>query len=49
MDVAAAAGITQGYYSNIERDAKTPSPELAKRLGKVLGVDWTKFYPDEPA
>ena len=37
--VATAAGIAQA----------NPSVPTAKKIGKVLGFDWTLFFPDEKA
>lgn len=31
----------------IENGKLRPSVKLAKRIGNVLGVDWTLFYADE--
>ena len=35
---------TQMTISKIENGERRPKPELAKKLGKVLNFDWTKFY-----
>lgn len=45
--VADACGVTQAAYCNIELGKKKPSVSLAKRLGEILSVDWTRFYDDE--
>lgn len=45
--VATAAGIAQPVYHRIEVGQANPSVQTAKKLGKVLGVDWTLFFPDE--
>ena len=45
--VAAAAGIAQPSYFEIEKGLSTPKPETAKRIGAVLGFDWTRFYDEE--
>ncbi|MBR3740604.1 MAG: hypothetical protein IKN04_09125 [Clostridia bacterium] len=26
---------------------RRPSPETAIRVGKILGIDWRRFYDDE--
>lgn len=44
--VAAAAGIAQPFYHNIEVGRKNPSIRTAKAIAKVLGFDWTLFFPD---
>ena len=46
-DIAAAVGIAQPSYSNIENGGRRPSPDTAKALGNVLGFDWTRFFIDE--
>lgn len=45
--VATAAGIAQPVYHRIEVGQANPSVPTAKKIGKVLGVDWTLFFPDE--
>ena len=42
--VAKACGISRAAYTNIENGKRKPSPELAQKIGKVLGFDWTLFY-----
>jgi len=42
--VAKRAKIKRSSYTNIERGRRLPSVEVAKRLGDVLGIDWTKFF-----
>lgn len=44
-DVAKKAGISRSYYTMIERGKKKPSPKVAKKIAKILGFDWTFFYP----
>lgn len=44
--ISKQTGITQQYYSAIENRKRRPSVDLAKRLGTVLGVDWTLFFED---
>ena len=44
--VAELAGLHQGAYSNIEKGKRKPSVKLAKRIGEILGVDWTIFYEE---
>ena len=43
-DVAAQAGISIPTYSAYESGNRTPTPKSAKRLAKVLGFEWTRFY-----
>lgn len=37
-------GIAESTYSLIESGKRRPSPEVAQKLGKLLGFDWTEFY-----
>lgn len=30
--------------SNYETGFRQPKPDIAKKIGKILGIDWTKFY-----
>ena len=41
------AGISQPTYWEYEHGISTPTPPKAKRIGKFLGFDWTRFYEDE--
>lgn len=40
-------GITKEYYNMIENDKRTPSVTIAKKIGKLLGINWTTFYDDK--
>lgn len=42
--VAIKAEISRAAYANIENGARNPSVPVAKRLGKALGIRWTKFF-----
>lgn len=42
--VAKAVDINRSYYNMIENGARTPRPILAKRIGELLSLDWTRFY-----
>ncbi len=44
QEVARKAGLSQPAYSNIENGERMPSVETAKRIGAVLGIDWTRFF-----
>lgn len=46
-DISKEIGITQAAFSLIETGRRRPSVDLAKRLGAVLGVDWTLFFEDD--
>ncbi|MFB9273433.1 helix-turn-helix transcriptional regulator [Cohnella cellulosilytica] len=43
-EVAAAAGISQSHYSEIESETARPSVEVARKIASVLKFNWTKFY-----
>lgn len=45
-DVSKFAGISQPTYCNIENSERRPSVKMAKKIGAVLGFDWTKFYEE---
>lgn len=45
-EVAAKAGISQGYYSQIENGARNVSVPIAKKIAAVLLFDWTAFFRD---
>lgn len=45
-EVADEAGISQTAYCNIESGRRNPSVKVAQKLGKVLGFDWTEFFPE---
>lgn len=36
--------ISQPAMCDIERGVNTPRPDTAKRIAKVLGFDWTRFF-----
>lgn len=42
--VAQKVGVLRQTISNIECGIAKPSVETAKRLGKVLHVNWTDFF-----
>ena len=44
--VASECGVQRTTITMIELGENKPSVELAKKLGKVLDIDWTKFYED---
>lgn len=46
-EVARACGIHRGYYSLIESGERTPSVNVAKRIAKYFGFDWTIFFENE--
>lgn len=44
--VAAQTGISESYYCLIENGERRPSVKVAKRISKILGFRWTKFFDD---
>lgn len=44
--VAQILDIDRSYLTHIISGKKTPSPEMAKRIGLLLGFDWHIFYND---
>jgi len=45
-EVAIQSGVKRQYYSMIENGTRTPSVEVAKRIGNSLGFDWTLFFDE---
>lgn len=45
-EVASALGMTQSCYGNYESGIRTPKPEKAKKIAKIFGFNWTKFYEE---
>ncbi|WP_373925989.1 helix-turn-helix transcriptional regulator [Brevibacillus laterosporus] len=46
-DVSKLIGISRQYYSMIELGDRNPSVSVAKRIGEVLGINWTLFFIEE--
>lgn len=46
-EVAKLAGISQPSLHEFETGKATPKPETAKKISKVLGFHWTRFYEEE--
>lgn len=46
-DVAAAAGISQPSYCDIEKGNQNPRVETAKKIAAALGFEWTRFYEED--
>ena len=44
LEIAEAAGISQNFYSWIEKGKRTPRPDVAKKIAVVLKFEWTRFY-----
>lgn len=43
-ELSILAGVHVTTISKIELGERRPSPELAQKLGKLLGFDWTRFF-----
>lgn len=37
-------GVSYSLYSKIEQGERRPSPEVAKKISNLLGIEWTKFF-----
>lgn len=46
-EIAESIGMTQVSYWQIEHGICKPKVNNAKKIAKLLGFDWRKFYPDE--
>lgn len=46
-NVADAVGIARESYTNIENRVRHPSVPVAKRLGEVLGFDWSELFEND--
>lgn len=44
IELSVKVGISQQALSKYESGTRTPSVETAKKIAKVLGFNWTKFY-----
>lgn len=42
--VATILSVDRSYITHIVNGKKTPSPDMAKRIGLLLGFDWHIFY-----
>ena len=45
-ELAEAIGVSQISLSTYEQGIRTPKPQAAKKIARVLGFEWTKFYED---
>lgn len=43
--VSEMSNIKRPYYSMIETGKRRPSVEVARKIAKILGFDWTIFLP----
>ncbi|MEG2688341.1 MAG: type II toxin-antitoxin system HicB family antitoxin [Clostridia bacterium] len=42
--VAKIMGVSESYINRIANGERTPSPDMAKRIGTLLDLDWQVFY-----
>lgn len=47
QDVADKSGIHRAYYTEIENGRRRPRPEIAQKIGKILGFKWTLFFENK--
>lgn len=47
--VAQILGVDRGFITRITKGERTPSPDMAKRIGLLLDFDWRIFYADGSA
>lgn len=43
-DIARITGINPGHYANIEIGKRNPSVNLAKKISKILDLNWIDFF-----
>ena len=46
-ELAEMCGKSRSAVCEIERGNFRPSVPFAKRMGAILDIDWTLFYPDD--
>lgn len=44
QSLAKRIGISRQMVNSIENGTRRPSPEVAKKIAKILGFEWTKFF-----
>ena len=47
-ELAEKVGVNQPQICKIERGESRPDVLTAKRIAKVLNIDWTEFFNDDP-
>lgn len=45
-ELAVKAGISRAHVTRIERGSAKPSVPVAKKLARILNVNWEDFYND---
>lgn len=44
QEFAKEIGVSRQYYNDLENNKRVPSVQVAKKIGFLLGVDWTLFF-----
>ncbi|WP_337969720.1 helix-turn-helix transcriptional regulator [Virgibacillus salexigens] len=44
QEIATKIGVSRQYYNDIENKKRQPSVNTAKKIGELLGVEWTIFF-----
>jgi predicted RNase H-like HicB family nuclease/DNA-binding XRE family transcriptional regulator len=47
--VAKILGVDKAYIGRIAKGDRSPSVDMAKRIGALLALDWRVFYPNKEA
>ena len=47
LDIATKCNISRAFYSELENNLKNPSIQTAKKIGSVLGFEWTNFFNEK--
>ena len=46
-EAAELCGISRSYYTHLENGTKTPTVEVAKKIGEKMGFPWTNFFNEK--
>ena len=46
-ELAQTVGCSQRAIAGYELDERKPSVQMAKKIGAVLGFEWSRFYDEE--
>ncbi len=44
QQIADLIGVSRVAYTRYESGERKPSPEVAKKIGQILGFPWTRFF-----
>lgn len=47
QQLSEVVGVSWQALAYYERKERTPRPEIAIKIGKALGFDWTMFYEEQ--